>query len=68
MTSDRPYRDGLGFRESVDEIRRHAGTQFDPKVVDAFVANIDRIEAIYRELAPSSRRRSQGPRPAPSPV
>jgi putative nucleotidyltransferase with HDIG domain len=68
MTSDRPYRDGLSFRTSVDEIRRHAGTQFDPKVVDAFLANIDRIEAIYRELAPSARRRPQGPRPAPSPV
>lgn len=38
MTSDRPYRHALSFEESVEEIGRHAGTQFDPEVVRAFVA------------------------------
>jgi GAF domain-containing protein len=37
MTSDRPYRSGLPTSEAVDELRRCAGTQFDPDVVDAAV-------------------------------
>ena len=37
ITSDRPYRKGRPFEVARDEIVRHAGTQFDPKVVDAFL-------------------------------
>jgi HD-GYP domain-containing protein (c-di-GMP phosphodiesterase class II) len=35
MTSDRPYRRGMAVADAVDELRRCAGTQFDPRVVDA---------------------------------
>ena len=38
MTSDRPYRKGLGAEIALQELRRFAGTQFDPKVVDAFLS------------------------------
>jgi HD-GYP domain-containing protein (c-di-GMP phosphodiesterase class II) len=38
MTSDRPYRQALPRRHARRELRRHAGTQFDPAVVDAFIA------------------------------
>ena len=37
MTSDRPYRDALPVGEAMAELRRHAGTQFDPCVVDALL-------------------------------
>jgi diguanylate cyclase (GGDEF)-like protein/putative nucleotidyltransferase with HDIG domain len=37
MTTDRPYRDALSEREAIRRLRLCAGTQFDPKVVDAFV-------------------------------
>jgi HD-GYP domain-containing protein (c-di-GMP phosphodiesterase class II) len=37
MTSDRPYRGALGHPRALDELRRCAGGQFDPTVVDAFV-------------------------------
>jgi HD-GYP domain-containing protein (c-di-GMP phosphodiesterase class II) len=37
MTSDRPFRSALSPAEAVDELVRHAGTQFDPRVVTAFV-------------------------------
>jgi len=38
MTSDRPYRSSLGFARAVAEIGRCGGTQFDPAVVEAFLA------------------------------
>ncbi|MBI1921372.1 MAG: GAF domain-containing protein [Geobacter sp.] len=37
MTSDRPYRQGLSRRKAVDELKKKAGTQFDPVVVQAFL-------------------------------
>jgi HD-GYP domain-containing protein (c-di-GMP phosphodiesterase class II) len=37
MTSDRPYRKAVSHATAVREIRSSAGTQFDPKVVDAFL-------------------------------
>jgi putative nucleotidyltransferase with HDIG domain len=37
MTADRPYRRGLSPRAACAELRKHAGTQFFPEVVDAFV-------------------------------
>ncbi len=36
MTSHRPYRRGLAADEAVAELRRNAGTQFDPASVAAF--------------------------------
>ena len=35
MTSDRPYRKAPGQDFAIEELRRHAGAQFDPVVVDA---------------------------------
>ena len=36
MTSDRPYREALPYEEALDELRRNAGHQFDPRCVAAF--------------------------------
>ena len=36
MTSDRPYQRSLGHDAALEELRRCAGTQFDPDVVEAF--------------------------------
>lgn len=38
MTSDRPYRTARALDTALAELRRCAGTQFDPAVVDAVVA------------------------------
>ncbi|QDV68271.1 Cyclic di-GMP phosphodiesterase response regulator RpfG [Rosistilla carotiformis] len=37
MTSDRPYRKGMAIEDAVAELRRCAGTQFDPQLVEIFV-------------------------------
>jgi HD-GYP domain-containing protein (c-di-GMP phosphodiesterase class II) len=36
MTTDRPYRSAISVDEALEELRRCAGTQFDPEVVAAF--------------------------------
>ncbi len=37
MTSDRPYRKGLPIERALTEIRRHAGAQFDPAIVEVLI-------------------------------
>lgn len=41
MTQPRPYRAALSHAEAVTEIVRCAGTQFDPRIVDAFLQVIE---------------------------
>jgi putative nucleotidyltransferase with HDIG domain len=42
MTADRPYRAALGHDAARAELRACCGTQFDPAVVDAFLAVLTR--------------------------
>ena len=42
MTSDRVYRQAIGEKEARAELRRHAGTQFDERVVDALLRGLKR--------------------------
>jgi hypothetical protein len=37
MTADRPYRKALSTEQALAELRKFAGVQFDPEIVDAFV-------------------------------
>jgi HD-GYP domain-containing protein (c-di-GMP phosphodiesterase class II) len=41
MTSDRPYRSAMSHAEARAELVAGAGTQFDPRVVDGFLAVLD---------------------------
>ncbi|MEN6463014.1 MAG: HD domain-containing phosphohydrolase, partial [Syntrophomonas sp.] len=37
MTNDRPYRKAMNHESAIGELRRCAGTQFDPEIVDMFL-------------------------------
>jgi diguanylate cyclase (GGDEF)-like protein len=41
MTSDRPYRTAMSHADARAELIAGAGTQFDPRIVDAFLAVLD---------------------------
>ena len=43
MISDRPYRSALSVAEAVNEIKRCAGTQFDPGVATAFLKTVGSV-------------------------
>lgn len=40
MTSNRTYRQGMGEDEAITEIKRFAGTQFDPEIARVFVEKV----------------------------
>jgi len=40
MTTDRPYRKGMDISSALKELERCRGTQFDPRVIDAFVGSL----------------------------
>src|SRR3984893_13444127 len=44
LISDRPYRDGVSVAKAVATLRAGAGTQWDPELVELFVAELPVIE------------------------
>lgn len=44
MRSDRPYREAMSPQAALEEIKSGRGTQFDPKIVDAFILAQSEIE------------------------
>lgn len=43
MTSERPYRNVINMRDALEELYSNAGSQFDPRVVEAFLTVLDDI-------------------------
>lgn len=44
MTTNRPYQKAKTVNEAIEEIKRCAGTQFDPKLVDPFIEVITELK------------------------
>lgn len=45
MVCRRPYREPLSLEEALEEIKRHAGTQFDPLLVEVFCEIFPKVRA-----------------------
>jgi cyclic di-GMP phosphodiesterase len=56
MISDRPYRKALSVQHALGEIRRCAGTQFDPAIVEVFLGIAESTWMDLRESALGSIR------------
>jgi hypothetical protein len=55
MTSNRPYRDSLPEEDALAELRRNAGTHFDPRVVAAFERIYPAVKRTLQNLRPRIR-------------
>ena len=57
ITSDRPYRKAATFAAARQEIKRCAGTQFDPQVVDVYLSLPDQLwEDLRAEISQKSKK------------
>ncbi len=54
MTTDRPYRKSIGHEKAASELRKHAGKQFDPKVVDALLSMVGEQGELIKDKMPES--------------
>jgi diguanylate cyclase (GGDEF)-like protein len=60
ITTDRPYRAGRPAEAALAELRRCAGTQFDPGVVEAFAAELAAGTITTHTAAPQTSEREGG--------
>jgi diguanylate cyclase (GGDEF)-like protein len=42
MVSTRPYKETLTLEQAIEELKRNAGLQFDPEIVEAFIKSLKR--------------------------
>ena len=66
MISDRPYRRGLPIEDAISELQRGAGSQFDPRVIAAFLrlgSIPGRLETIRQPLDDNSQKVDTSPMP-----
>jgi diguanylate cyclase (GGDEF)-like protein len=56
MTSDRPYRDAMSPQQAAAELKRCAGSQFDPEVIAALVSVLDLPAGEVIPLRPAASR------------
>jgi len=68
MTADRPYHRGIGTDEALEELKHHAGTQFDATIVETFCSNptlraesprVPNLNALMPATRPQSSRKPQ---------
>ena len=63
LTHDRPYKPAWSVAHAVGEIQREAGSQFDPRVVAAFLVlhtHVTGVPTVERRDSASARPRAVG--------
>lgn len=56
MTSNRPYRRALTTQKALDELRSHAGTQFDPHLVEVAIQAGEQLHEARTEMNSRQKR------------
>ncbi|MBI9014320.1 MAG: HD domain-containing protein [Clostridiales bacterium] len=51
LMNDRIYREAWSYNHIIDYIRKQSDGQFDPKIVDSFINNLDKLLDINKELS-----------------
>jgi diguanylate cyclase (GGDEF)-like protein/excisionase family DNA binding protein len=59
MSCQRPYRPALTYRECLAELKRCAGTQFDPAMVEAFRRSLSRLQGRRTHIAKVAEQAAQ---------
>jgi HD-GYP domain-containing protein (c-di-GMP phosphodiesterase class II) len=54
MTGERPYKNRLGKKEAINQLRENSGTQFDPEIVEVFISKVLGSELEPEEAQPES--------------
>jgi HD-GYP domain-containing protein (c-di-GMP phosphodiesterase class II) len=55
MTTNRPYRKAMPREEAVGELRANAGSQFEPRIVDALIRVLDDTEEVAESYGDAVR-------------
>ena len=54
LTSRRPYKEPFSNEKSLAIMRAGRGSHFDPRILDVFISDFDKVEEIQREFVDSS--------------
>jgi HD-GYP domain-containing protein (c-di-GMP phosphodiesterase class II) len=66
MTTDRPYRKAMPRAEAITELRANAGSQFEPRIVDALIRVLDETEEVAESYSDAVRAVLAGQRTGPA--
>jgi HD-GYP domain-containing protein (c-di-GMP phosphodiesterase class II) len=55
MTTDRPYRGAMARPEAIAELKANAGSQFEPRIVDALIRVLDETEEVTESYSDAVR-------------
>ncbi len=50
LTTNRPYKTNWNVEDAINFLKNNSGTQFDPKCINAFIAQLDKIKRVLKEL------------------